>query len=329
MAKRYTARKFGTLSVVLLGALHLGLSTPPLYAQEPSASAPSAVHVKGGRIVRGTLVEMVPGVHLTVRLADGRVVTLPWSDVERIERSSGAEPPPPPPPSAPPATSSAIPQPPPATTSATPPQQPEPPPPAVRPAPKPIAPRDKPTVRVRIRGDETITLQRLVDGIWTSVCDAPCNADVDVIGGEFRTTAKGYGPSKPFTIDASPGQRVTLDVATPNSGLVGLGVVGIVGGSITFLAGVAVMGSRSGGDGSGAAAAVLLGLGTLVGGIVLVANNNKTTIDQQVGRGSASRLPPWRAARGAGDERDPRDASALERVMPRLLVGATFLSGSF
>jgi hypothetical protein len=43
------------------------------------------VHLKGGGMVRGVLVERIPDDHATVLLPSGQSVVLPWAAIERFE----------------------------------------------------------------------------------------------------------------------------------------------------------------------------------------------------------------------------------------------------
>lgn len=51
---------------------------------------PGTVRLKNGGWIEGEILEMLPGEHVSVRLADGAARTIPWAEVERVEQGQAA-----------------------------------------------------------------------------------------------------------------------------------------------------------------------------------------------------------------------------------------------
>ena len=49
---------------------------------------PERVSLRNGGVVRGALVEKVPGDHITLKLATGEIRTIPWQDIAESETPS-------------------------------------------------------------------------------------------------------------------------------------------------------------------------------------------------------------------------------------------------
>jgi len=128
---------------------------------------------------------------------------------------------------------------------------------------------------------------------WTPVCSDECDTELD-LDATYRITGGGVRTSSPFYLNASPGQHVTFDVHAGSSGAYTAGVVLTTVGSVflasgaLFLVGmVAAAGSSSGDGGFGPLVAVVfgamvgggatvVGLSTLIPGIILMANNGSS-----------------------------------------------------
>jgi hypothetical protein len=147
------------------------------------------VWLKNGGFVRGALVELVPGDHVTVQLATGEIRKIPAAEIDRMSTSS-----------APPAASSAPAIPSPAASSA-----PAPPAtPAASAAPAPAAS----TVTLRVVAPPGVEIQgrpRLEKGPWGTLCLAPCDQAFPVIDKEFRAGGANVHPSHTFLLE--PGER--------------------------------------------------------------------------------------------------------------------------
>ena len=61
-----------------------------------TALADSTVHLKNGGFVRGDVMEVQPNVSVRVRLADGSVKEIAWSEISQIEETAAPPPAPPP-----------------------------------------------------------------------------------------------------------------------------------------------------------------------------------------------------------------------------------------
>lgn len=243
-----------------------GTTAPP-----PAQTGPDVVYLKDGGMIRGTIVEVVPGNHASVQLADGRVATIRWDMVDHIDRGTGAKPPLP-------------------TT----------PLPAAGTPPPAVA-----MVNVHIDADGDVILEQQVTGgrwaggEWRDVCQAPCDMSLPT-NTMYRVGGPGVRSSRPFSIEGRDGKAV-LEVHAASSGafvggivLVSLGPLAIIVGSLVALVGAAenstcsitlggsgTCGSSSG-DGLVAGGLVTMGVGvaaTIVGG-VLIGTNSKTKVQQ-------------------------------------------------
>jgi hypothetical protein len=95
---RSDAVRAGRRRFIILTALGLAnTATCTGYAQsiapQPGAMRDTgamgdAVHVRGGTLLRGTIIESVPGVRVRIRLTADEVATVPWAQIDRIVRST-------------------------------------------------------------------------------------------------------------------------------------------------------------------------------------------------------------------------------------------------
>ncbi|MEO7109304.1 MAG: hypothetical protein ABI183_02605, partial [Polyangiaceae bacterium] len=137
------------LAVGALGAaMIVGTTSGTAFAQEipvpawaPVAGAEDVVVLKDGGAVRGTVMEVLPNDHVSVKLADGRTATIAWSVVHHIEQAAK--------PAAP------------ATTPATPQAAPQ------TPAPTQVVTG---SVHVTMDGDNDAVLEQDRGGAWSVVC---------------------------------------------------------------------------------------------------------------------------------------------------------------
>ena len=298
--------KKGVIATAVAG-LHFLLVTTPVYAQQPVAGqppppepaapapAPAAPGVAGGDVVvlksggmlQGTLIDAIPGSHARIQLRTGEIATVRWSEIDHIERSapsSGQ-------PAAPAAPAPAAPQ------------------------PQTYAPSGT-TAYLHIDAETTVELQYLMQsGAWVTACVSPCDRMVGV-DGEYRITGSGVRTTPSFHIAAEQNQKVVLQVTPRNGGAVGLGIAGVVVGGLGVLIGLLVVlvgaaetsfdtttgtTSHSGGgtEATGWGITIVGGL-ALTGGIILIAGNSRTKVDQATYPADSqppapqARLPVWR-----------------------------------
>ena len=248
------------------------------YAAAPYTPGGDVVYLKGGGMLRGTLLEEIPGDHVSVELAPGQLAQVPWERVQRIARA-GATPPPP--------------------------------------APAAIAPppANAATVTVRIESEEAAVLERREGRRWGPVCSAPCNQAMP-LDGSYRISGPGIRNSPPFMLAGTDGSTVVLrvDAASRSAftgGIVSLGTgpfLALVGGFVLLAAAItdtnnsisyAARAEGSGGSGTGTDTSTektvgwtLVGGGlalAVIGGIVVGANAH-STVEQS---GAAPRNDAW------------------------------------
>ncbi len=297
----------------LLAAMNIALQAPlaraqgvqpvpyntsqPLPASQPMSAPPPApapgrppgndvVILKGGGMLRGKLLEVIPNDHATISLATGQNAIVQWSRIDRIEQQ----------------------------------QQQAAPNVMVQPgglgAPAPAA---SPMAMVHIETDKEVVLEGKPQmGGWTVICQAPCDTQVP-LDYEYRISGSSIRRSKPFSIQANPGQRVTLVVNPASKGafigglvLTGVGPVVIIVGLFTALVGALEQTTTY--DSFGNPSTVnngqstettgwiisLVGVGMLVTGIILFSSNSKTKATQEVASADRPsrddawlRLPTW------------------------------------
>lgn len=151
-------------------------------------------------MVRGAIVELRPREQITLRLATGKVVIVPWSDVHHVEQGG---------PVAATCTSGS------GTAS---------------------APLDEAgTVTLALEGDG-FTLEAKIGTEWGSVCVSPCRAEVPR-NGYYRVNGPMIRPSTPFRAQGKAGDVVRVKVDPASSGAFAAGVVSVTaGGVLLFVA---------------------------------------------------------------------------------------------
>ena len=212
-------------STPLAAVLTLALLAPSL-APAPLAAQPApeqTVWLKNGGFVRGALVELVPGDHVTLQLVTGEIRRILTTDIDRL----GASP-------APPSSGPPLSTPPAATPPAAPPASG-----LVANVPSPLASARPEQALVRVTAPPQIELQvrpRLERGPWTTVCLAPCDRSLVVIDREFRAAGANVYPSHTFLIE--PNDRpVRIEVNPGSATSHRWGVIGILAGTPLFLLG--------------------------------------------------------------------------------------------
>jgi hypothetical protein len=281
-----------------------GYAPAPVYA--PAAPGGDAVYMKGGGMIRGTMTEMVPNDHVTIRLPTGQFAIVEWGKIDHIERAA------------------------PGVAAVTPPLV------SALPPPRGHMVVEGATVIVHLDADPGIVLESIAPGSgrWALVCAAPCDAQVP-LGRQYRIAGEGIRASRAFRIEAPPGQRVTITVsAASKSAFSGgiavssVGAAGIVVGLSVLLFGAleacdvvdpntgACVGSSDGTVETVGLVITLVGAAVLVGGLVLLASNTRTHAVQTLGALTAQpprpetawlRAPLWHEA--------SRDSGGLPKAM--------------
>jgi hypothetical protein len=304
----------------------------PAQGGPPPGPAPAgrggndAIYLKGGGMLRGTLVEMIPNDHATLTLPTGQTAIVEWARIERIERQGTA----PPPGAAPP-----------------------PPPP----------PQNHGSALVHLDADRDVTLETrtnldqpwvvtggmgsaevrsFADARWTPACAAPCDKSLP-IDNDYRITGPGIRTSKTFRLSVRAGEKVSIAVNAGSKGgfiggivLLGIGGAGVIIGLTVALVGAAESATESynpvtgnftqNNNGSGTETAgwiiALVGAAAAVVGVVLMVNNGKTKETQeQIAKGPAS--PAWDHGPGGREDAFLRlptwhAKDAVESAIPRV-----------
>jgi hypothetical protein len=282
-----------------------GTTSPPAASPAPRPATnvgQDIIYMKNGGILRGTIVDAIPHAQARIQLATGEIATVAWEDIARIVHAEDVRPT-----AHPPA---------PAPTSA---------PPAPPPTQAPSA-----TVWVHLDGPDEARLQQDATGNadWRTVCSPPCDQPLPT-GPDYRIDGAGLKTSSVFKLSGGQGDRVTLTVgagskawfivgivATPLGGLVTMiglltGLVGTLGESVATGAQRQEVGSIA----SAGWAIFGVGAAALVGGIVLLVSNSKTTAAQDVSAAQGAALvthrplPTW------------REAGPEEKVLPPVVGG--------
>jgi hypothetical protein len=258
--------------------------------------------MKNGGMLRGTLVDAIPGSQARIQLATGEIATVPWDSIGRIEHGAAG---------------------------------PRPGPPQVAPLPR----RQGATVWVHVDGAEGAEIQQDAgDDEWTMVCSAPCDLQLPA-GRNYRIGGGGLRASRPFHLAGAPGDHVNIDVNASSTSWFVMGIVIVPVGGLVMVIGLAVglVGSivsatTTGVDQSNASSAAgagwvtfALGAGAMVGGIVLIVNNAHSSVTQSMAgvqtgllvQGDAwKRVPTW------------RDATPEQKALPPV-VGLPLWSAKF
>ena len=293
-------------------------STPPT-AQAPQAGAPmgsDVVYLKNGGLLRGTIIDVIPSSHARIQLsATGEIVTVQWSEINRIEHATRG--------SAAPA------------------------------APAAPAVKRVPAVLVHIESPRKVTLERRPSDEyeWEEVCTSPCDKLVPA-SDEYHVVGSGMKASPPFQLEAQPGQRVVLTIDPASKGWFAVGIVGGIVGAIAGLYGLLLVaagsltsdistttpGTTTGtgatnytkqtGDDIKAVGWTVAGVGTalLVGGIILTVANWKTKTDQEVQspvRQNGATLDGFRR------EAIWREPTPMDRATPPALVHVPIFTRTF
>jgi len=166
------------------------------------------VELRSGGVVRGTIVELLPGDHVTIQLPSG-MRTFQWGEISRVERA-GSQP-----------------------QIQQPVQQQQQNEPLVQPG--------EPSTRVYIDSSSPVSLFRMDNrGDVKTVCIAPCG-EVLPLSGLYWVSGRDINASDKFQLP--PGKAETkLHVSGGSKGAVTAGVVlAVVGGNVLLLFGAPVL----------------------------------------------------------------------------------------
>jgi hypothetical protein len=180
----------------------------PVPAWSATAGAEDVVVLKDGGAVRGTVMEVLPNDHVSVKLADGRTAIIAWSVVHHIEQAAK------------PAASTPTPAPTPQVTPQA-------------PAPAPVTGM----VHVKMDGDDSAVLEQDHGGVWSPVCNGECDRDLP-LEPMYRINGSNVRTSGSFHILGKPGDHVSLHVNTGSSSGFSLGVTMAVLGGLTGTIGI-------------------------------------------------------------------------------------------
>jgi hypothetical protein len=250
------------------------VAAPCFFSALAHADPLETVFLKNGGVVRGLLVEIIPGDHVTVQLPNGEFAKVAWSDVDRLERVGAPTP---------------------------------------SPAPPPLtAPAVGPKALVHIESPRHVTLDRKNPGEdqpWVTACESPCDAELP-LDNEYRIVGTGVRPSSDFRLEASPGQRVVLEVnpsskAVRAAGIVigSLGITAVVTGIYLWAWTLPALSACTSGPydngcdafrSIGRAGLITAGAGALVGilgGVLFFSSNRSKTTETDSSPGAASAAP--------------------------------------
>lgn len=315
LAARALHMKRAWLAAAALGAGVMVGTSGNAFAQEipvpawaPAAGAEDVVVLKDGGAVRGTVMEVLPNDHVSVKLADGRTATIAWSVVHHIEQAAK-----------------------PAAPTTTP--APAPTPQVVPQAPAPVTPEATGSVHVTMEGDGDAVLEQDHGGAWAQACSGSCGRDLP-LGVAYRITGSGVKTSGSFRLLGKPGDHIVLHLNTASSaafsGGVTMAVLGGLAATIGFW-GTLVANGQNQDDGydddydyqnehhtSVVPWVVTTLVGAAVGtvGLVMAVSNEKTKVTQSAGTAdkaamlfgtkgttamnTSDRAPTWANLRPAG-----------------------------
>jgi len=237
-----------------------------------SVKTGDAVYMKNGGVVRGTLVDAVPGRPVQIQLATGEIWSIAWEFVDRVVPAATASPG---------APAASVPSGPMVRLHVD-------------------APRN-----VEISGHASASAE------WVPVCSGACDQEVPA-GWEYQARGTGMKASAPFVLSADGGGARTVHVDPGDKGAFTMGIVGVCAGGPIALLGLWLTAVGAAGhitstqDGVTTtqpvspsvlpAGLVVLGVGvviTIVGGVVAL-NNASTTVTQAPARAAEGPLPPLR-----------------------------------
>lgn len=275
----FTARIVGVLVATSLSlparARGVEPASPAADADEVGAEAPALgddeVLLRGGGMVRGTVVEVVPDGHVTIVVGGTHERrTIPWAEVDEVLRDKHARP----------KVIKTTPMP---TEPRTPVQDAAAGDAEERP-PEPTGP-GAPRLHLQVRGDREVVLNEITATLVASgpggtiagvefqpVCRAPCDRVVDGRDGRaFFLSGDRVTPSRKFTLLDREGD-VTLEVRPGHRALYLAGWFSTVFGLVGAATGAVLLATSDDDADLRTAGAVVLGVGApvLAGGIVML-----------------------------------------------------------
>ncbi len=214
------------------------------------------VVLTNGHSIKGHIVYEVARAYLRMLLEDGKIVTIPWSEIDRVDLSPAR-----------PAT--------PATPWNVPEEVPGP----------PVDDDDQDeTVRVTFDADEDTVLeqQSRETGKWKVVCRGKCSDEL-LLHANYRTNGGGARTSGVFRIKADAGDNVLLTSQAHSRAAFGIGIALLSVGGVGMLA----MGAHSGNHDSSSAAGAwdvmtLTSMALTALGTVMIVANPKSKVLQRV-----------------------------------------------
>src|ERR1700722_11812890 len=254
------------------------LPTPPpgvvVSSGVASVKTGDAVYMKNGGVVRGTLVDAVPGRPVQIQLATGEIWSIAWEFVDRVAPASAAS-------ASPGAPAASVPT--------------------------------GPMVRLHVDAPRNIEISGHASerAEWVPVCSGACDQEVPA-GWEYQARGAGIKASAPFVLSADGGGARTVHVDPSDKGAFTMGIVGVCAGGPSALLGLRLTPIGAPGhttqtqDGVTTtqpvspsvlpAGLVVLGVGvviTIVGGVVAL-NNASTTVTQAPAHAAKGPVPPPR-----------------------------------
>ncbi|MEO7113390.1 MAG: hypothetical protein ABI183_23325 [Polyangiaceae bacterium] len=224
-------------------------SSPPIITDD-------VVSLTNGHVIKGHVVYEVARSYLRMLLDDGKIVTIPWTEIDHVDLSP-AKP-------AGPVTPWNVPE---EAASAAPDDEDE-------------------TAHVVFDADDDTELEQRSrnDGkVWMPVCRGKCSIDL-FLHVDYRTSGGGARTSTPFRVNAKAGDHVVLTPKSHSRAGFAIGVSLITVGGVGMLA---MAGHNGNSDSDGAAMAwdfmAITSLAFTALGTVLVVTHPKSKVLQRVG----------------------------------------------
>ncbi|HSQ64765.1 MAG TPA: hypothetical protein VLM85_16185 [Polyangiaceae bacterium] len=235
----------------------VAIETPPVGA----AHGGDTLVLKDGTTLHGTIREMTPGQAVTIVLPDGKVRTVEWSAVDRVDIDRARAPAPP----APAQTTTAV-----------------------------HLEGAGPGIVLQALDE------RGTEGKWQTVCEGACDRDLPT-GGLYRVDGPGLRTSRPFRLPEGSRVDYQVHAASSLGFAGGLTLVIVGGVALltglTLLVELAVYDANGYiiPDGFLVAGGLLTGggLAAFIPGIFLMKGNGRTTVTA-AGGGATARVPAWR-----------------------------------
>ncbi len=242
-------------------------------ADTPQAARTSndSITLNDGSVLRGTLIEIVKGDHVSLVLSDSqKTARVRWDAIVKAERGGVR------------------------IDLANVVAPPAPTPIAATPVPEKVVPK----VTVHIHATSTVDLQLSDEQTlqWRTVCSTPCDVELP-IGRLYRINGSGVRQTRPFALRGTPGGKQFLDVEAASSAGYAAGMVMTsLGSPVVLVGGIVVVVRVANGDTDGIQGSLIatgIGLALFVPGLYLAVNNDSTTVGQSRAGTSATAVPRW------------------------------------